>query len=290
MTTIVLALAAGALFGLLVALARWALGRGADAEAGAAWTAVVATLVVTVIAAGAGELGGGSWSKLWPYALLGAFVPGAAQILFIHAVRTAGPSRTGIVIGATPLLSALVAVIVLDERPHAVLGLGTALIVLGALTLAWEKTRPVDFRPIGLLLAIACAGLFATRDNVFRGLAGDEAPSVLLATLVSVAAAAVATLAYLAVRQRSEMPRALAAAAGPFGAAGLVLGLAYVALIGALDRGEVTLVAPLNATQSLWGIGFAVLLVGRREDAIGRRLVLAALLVVTGSALVAAFR
>ena len=41
MTTVLLALAAGAFFGLLIALARWALGRGADAEAGAAWTATV---------------------------------------------------------------------------------------------------------------------------------------------------------------------------------------------------------------------------------------------------------
>ena len=135
-----------------------------------------------------------------------------------------------------------------------------------------------------------CAALFATRDNVFRGLVGENTPPVLLVTLVSVAAAAVVTLTYVAFRQRGQMPRHLANAAAPFGAAGLVLGLAYVTLIGALDRGDVTLLAPLNATQSLWAIAFAALLVGRREDAIGYRLIIAAALVVAGSAFVAAFR
>jgi drug/metabolite transporter (DMT)-like permease len=48
-------------------------------------------------------------------------------------------------------------------------------------------------------------------------------------------------------------------------------------------------VAPLNATQSLWGVVFAALLL-RRTEAIGRRLVLAALLVVAGGALIGVFR
>jgi uncharacterized membrane protein len=57
----------------------------------------------------------------------------------------------------------------------------------------------------------------------------------------------------------------------------------------ALDAGEVTVVAPLNATQSLW----AVLLAGAflpRVEAVGLRLALAAVLVVAGGALVGATR
>ena len=290
MSVLTLALAAGALFGLLIAVARWALGRGADAEAGAACSAILATVVVAVVGGAAGGLGGASWSQLWPYMALGAVVPGVTQIIFIHAVRTVGASRTAIVIGAAPLLSAIIAVIALDERPHVVLGVGTALIVVGGFALAWEKTRPVEFRAIGLLLAGICAGLFATRDNVLRSLAGEDAPPVLIATLVSLGAAAIVTLGYVALRQRRELPARLASAAMPFGLAGLVLGLAYVTLVGALDRGDVTLVAPLNATQSLWAIAFAALIIGRRADAISRRVVIAGVLVVAGSALVAAFR
>ena len=290
LSALALSLAAGALFGLLIAVARWALGRGADAEAGAAVSATVAAAVVGVLAAAAGELGDASWSQLWPYLAIGAVVPGVTQVIFIHAVRTIGASRTAILIGAAPLLSAVIAVVALDERPHAVLGVGTALIVLGGVALAWDRTRPVEYRAIGLLLATACAALFATRDNLLRALAADDAPPVLSATAVALGVATAVTMAYVALRQRREMPQRLRAAALPFGAAGVVLGFAYVALLGALDRAEVTLVAPLNATQSLWAIAFAALLVGRQVDAISRRVVVAGVLVVAGSALVAAFR
>ena len=290
LSALALSLAAGALFGLLIAAARWALGRGADPEAGAAVSASVGALVATVIAAAAGQLGGASWSQLWPYVALGVVVPGVSQVIFIHAVRTVGASRTAIVIGTAPLLSALIAVIALGERPHLALGIGTALIVLGGAALAWEGARPSELRAIGLVLALVCAALFATRDNFLRALADHDPPPVLLATAVSLAAAAATTLVYLAFRQRRSMPRLLAGAAGAFVFPGIVLGLAYATLVGALDRGAVTLVAPLNATQSLWTIAFAALILGRRADAIGPRLVLAGVLVVAGSALVAAFR
>jgi drug/metabolite transporter (DMT)-like permease len=76
-------------------------------------------------------------------------------------------------------------------------------------------------------------------------------------------------------------------AALAFVPAGVCLGLAYTALLAALERGEVTVVAPLNATQSLWAVVFAAAFLGRAE-AVGPRLVVAACLVVAGSAIVGA--
>lgn len=290
MSAVVLALAAGALFGMLAVAARWALGRGADPEAGAAITAMVGAAIGLLVAAAAGHLQSASWSELWPYVAIGIAAPGVAQILFVHAVRTTGPSRTAIVIGTAPVLSAIIAIWALGERPHYALGIGTALIVFGGFALAWERSRPADFRAIGLALALACAVLFATRDNLLRAISDENAPPVLLASAVSLAASAVVVLAYVTLRQRTSAPRMLGSALLPFLPAGIALGLAYAALLAAFDRGEVTLVAPLNATQSLWAIGLAALIIGRQADAIGRRLVLAGVLVVAGSALVAAFR
>ena len=90
-------------------------------------------------------------------------------------------------------------------------------------------------------------------------------------------------------RRRRAAAGALAAAAVPFFPAGATLAIAYAALLEAFDRGDVTVVAPLNATQSLWAVAFSAALIGRSE-AIGRRLVLAAVLIVAGSATVAASR
>jgi len=56
-----------------------------------------------------------------------------------------------------------------------------------------------------------------------------------------------------------------------------------------LSRGDVTVVAPLNATQSLWAVLLAAAVLGRAE-AVGPRLVLAAAFVVAGGVLVGATR
>ncbi len=65
--------------------------------------------------------------------------------------------------------------------------------------------------------------------------------------------------------------------------------MAYLCLIVALERGRVTVVAPLNATQSLWGVIFAATLMGKRE-AVGPRLFGAAVLVVAGGVLIGVSR
>jgi uncharacterized membrane protein len=101
--------------------------------------------------------------------------------------------------------------------------------------------------------------------------------------------ASLALVVIVLVLRRRDTPRALAGAAVPFLPAAATLSLAYVALLEAFDRGEVTVVAPLNATQSLWAVAFAAVFLGRSE-AIGRRLVLAAVLIVAGSAIVGAAR
>jgi drug/metabolite transporter (DMT)-like permease len=82
------------------------------------------------------------------------------------AASRAGASRTAVVIGTAPLLSAGLAVVFLDEPLRAALVLATVVIVLGGALLVWEPSRPPDFRPVGLVLALVAAGLFAVRDNV----------------------------------------------------------------------------------------------------------------------------
>jgi drug/metabolite transporter (DMT)-like permease len=51
----------------------------------------------------------------------------------------------------------------------------------------------------------------------------------------------------------------------------------------------VTVVSPLIATESLWGVLLAFLLL-RHSEVVGRRLALGALLVVVGGALIGAYR
>jgi uncharacterized membrane protein len=71
--------------------------------------------------------------------------------------------------------------------------------------------------------------------------------------------------------------------------AGVMFGLSYVLLFEAYWRGRVTVVSPLVATESLWGVLLAALLV-RHTEGMGRRLALGALLVVAGGAVIGGTR
>ena len=71
--------------------------------------------------------------------------------------------------------------------------------------------------------------------------------------------------------------------------AGLCFGLSYVCLFEAYFRGRVSVVSPLVATESLWGVALSALAF-RQAEGVGRRLALGAALVVAGGALIGAYR
>ena len=65
--------------------------------------------------------------------------------------------------------------------------------------------------------------------------------------------------------------------------------MSYACLYSAFDRGRVTIVAPLVATESLWAVLISILVL-RRSERIGARLLVAAAFVVGGGALISSFR
>jgi len=282
-------IAAGFLFGLFTVLIRAALNRGGQPEVGAVVVMSTAFLVTFVAAAAAGDLRDVQTSDLWPFLAIGCFVPGMSQILFIHSVRLAGPSRAAILIGVAPLVSAAVAILFLGEPVQAGLVAGTVLIVGGGIALAGERVRPEDFRALGALVALICAFMFGIRDNLVRLASRDVHPPALLASAASLLGAALVLAVFLAFARRDELRRSLGPALRIFAPSGVTLGGAYACLIEGFSQGRVTLVSPLNATQSLWGVVLAALILGRSEM-IGRRTLVAGLLVVAGSALIGATR
>ena len=94
---------------------------------------------------------------------------------------------------------------------------------------------------------------------------------------------------YLAVTRRRRVTAGAGRSFVAFLPASLAFGLSYACLFQAYYRGRVTVVSPLVATESLWGVLLAALLL-RRTELVGRQLVLGAALVVAGGALIGAFR
>ena len=285
----VVLLAAGAalFFGALAVTIRLSLCDGIDAEAASLVTTIIAGVVCALMAFVSGDLSEVVWADTWPFFVTGLFAPGISQILFTRAVGVIGPSRTAILVGVSPVVSAAIAVTILGEPVHAALVLGTLFVVAGGTLLVRERGSRSTLLSFGIVLALSAALLFAVRDNLVRWAArGNEVPGLVAATASLVSAAVVILLVVLL---RADAASRIRRAARPFVPSGLVYGLSYACLYSAFDRGRVTVVAPLVATESLFAVLISVLLL-RHTERIGLRLLLATALVVGGGALISGFR
>jgi drug/metabolite transporter (DMT)-like permease len=281
---IALALTSAVLFGAMSVALRFALRDGASAEIGALLTMLPALAILLVFAAAHGLH---DVAAAWPFALAGLVAPGGSQILFTLAVRDAGPSRTSVLVGAAPLFSVAIALTALDEPLVPALIVGAVLIVAGGILLVGERVRPESFRLMGYAFGLSATVLFATRDNLFRWLAVDTDVPASLAGLATLGSGTLLVAAFVAVRAASNTLSL--AGARRFALAGVFFGLSYAALFEAYYRGRVTVVSPLVATESLFGVLFSALVI-RRAELIGKGLLAGAALIVAGGALIGAFR
>jgi drug/metabolite transporter (DMT)-like permease len=283
MTPIVLGLLSAFLFGLMTIFVRLALQSGVSAEAGTLFTVLPALAVTGIVALFASD-----WNLegLWPFLLAGLLAPGASQIFFTFGVRDAGASRTSVVTGTAPLFAVGIAFLFLGEPVVAGLVVGAALIVGGGIVLASERSRPVHFRRIGLVFALLGTIAFAVRDNLVRWLGTQgEAVDPGAAAFATMATGAAVAVGFAALT-RARLTRSGAVAFLP---AALCYGASYVLLFEAFYRGKVSVVSPIVATESLWGVTLSWLLL-RKSEHVGPRLVLGAVLVVAGGVLIGVYR
>ncbi|MBV8079295.1 MAG: DMT family transporter [Actinobacteria bacterium] len=274
MTAVLLAVASAAFFGATSAAIRW--GMRETQAAVAALAMQIPGLVIALLASAPHHDAHGTW----PFLLAGLMAPGGSTILFMYAIRDIGPSRTSVAVGMAPLVSVTIALIFLGEPFSLALFAGALAIVAGGVALAFEQTRPAHLRLRGLVFAGGATLLFSIRDNLVRALHAHTTP----------AAAAVATLL------GGSLVTLVAARRFPTGAelrrlapAGILFGISYLCLFEAYFHGRVTVVAPLVATESLWGVVFAAVAF-RGAEGVGRRLLLGAVLVVAGGALIGTVR
>jgi drug/metabolite transporter (DMT)-like permease len=285
MLGVVLSLLSAVLFGGMSIALGFAVRRSRDAEIGAFVSAFCGFLVCALVAAVGREWSG----SLWPFVLAGLLAPGGSQLLFVLAVREAGPARASVIAGAAPLVAVTIAIIALDEPVRAPLLGGAVLIVAGGLALIAERERPESFRAVGLVFSFGCTVFFATRDNVVRWLASDTDVAPQLAAAATILSGALLIFVFLAATRRGHLVDDVRQGALPFVLPGLLWGASYASLFEAFYRARVSVVSPLVATESLFSVLLAVLLL-RRTELVGRHLVLGALLVVAGGALIGAFR
>jgi drug/metabolite transporter (DMT)-like permease len=285
MDAVALALTSAFLFGGMTIALRFALRGERDADLGALVTVLSGFCVIAVAAVATGadlDLRG-----TLLFAVAGAMAPGISQLFFTFAIREAGASRTSAITGTSPLFAVAIAFLIRGEPFSTPLFVGALLIVAGGALLVLEPDRPAHFRLLGIGLAAAGAVVFAVRDNYIRALADDTEVDAFAAAAVAQLAGVVVALAYLLVVRRGRIPRPRGTVA--FVPAGVLFGLSYLCLFEAYYRGRVSVVSPLVATESLWGVVLSALVL-RQSELVGKTLAVGAVLIVAGGALIGVFR
>jgi drug/metabolite transporter (DMT)-like permease len=273
------------LFGAMSVGLRIGLSRFPDVEIATVATVSGALAVALVFAAAEAPSRGVDVGGVWPFLLAGLMQPGVGQLLVTLAVREAGASRASVVLGSAPLASVTIALVFLGEPARWPLLVGAVLIVAGGVELARDRRRPAHVRRRGYLFAFAATILFSARDNLTRWLAGSTSvpPGVAAAGALAGGLALILVLLGPRVRGRPALRPLL-----PFLGVGVLFGASYVSLFEAYYRGRVTVVSPIVATESLWGVAFSLLLL-RHTELVGRRVLAGAALIVAGGALIGVY-
>jgi drug/metabolite transporter (DMT)-like permease len=269
-------------FGGSSVVLRMGLNRVVDVEVATVVTVGAALVVALVAAALEAPSRGVHASAAWPFLLAGLIQPGVGQLLVTLSIREAGASRASVVLGMAPLASVTIALIFLGEPARAPLLVGAILIVAGGVELARDRGRPAHVRRRGYVFAFIVTILLAVRDNLTRWLAGSTTARPGVAAAATLLGGMLLIALVLGPRVRARLAwRPLL----PFVAAGVLFGISYVLLFEAYFRGRVTVVSPLVATESLWGVALSLLLI-RHTELVGRRVLAGAVLVVAGGVLI----
>ena len=286
--SIALTCLAGMLFAVNATFTRLALDRTrVRTDVAAAATVMTAAAVASVIAIiGGVRLSDLSWAESQGFFVIGAIVPGVAQLTFYAAIRMAGPSRSAIMLGTVPVWSVVLATIFLNEHWSASVVAGTLLAVVGSALLATEGITKASVSRLGLALAALTALQFAIRDGLARSVTqGSNLDSPAAAAVTLWVGAVVLIGVGVGTAKPREFSKNLRRSMPAMLIPGIAVGLAMPALLAAFERSRVGVVSPLlGATQTVGAVLLSGLLIGGTE--INRRVVLAVIVTLAGGTLI----
>ena len=290
--SIALTCLAGILFAVNATFTRLAIDRTrVRTGVAAAATVMTAATVASVIAIiGGVRLSDLTWADSQGFFVIGAIVPGVAQLTFYAAISMAGPSRSAIMLGTVPMWSVVLATIFLDEHWSASVVAGTLLAVVGSVLLATEGITKASVSRLGLALAALTALQFAIRDVLARSVTqGSNLDSSAAAAVTLWVGAVVLIGVGVGTAKPREFSDNLRRSMPAMLIPGIAVGLAMPALLAAFERSRVGVVSPLlGATQTVGAVLLSGLLIGGTE--INRRVVLAVIVTLAGGTLIGVTR
>lgn len=218
------------------------------------------------------------------FVLAGLVFPAMGQFLQIRAVSMVGPALTSAAGSLMPVFAAVPAVLFLSEPFGWRLAAGFGLMMAGLAAMALLRGRLARSWPLwALLLPVGASAARGFAQPLIKT-GFRDLPNPFFATLVM---ASVSSLVLLVIALRSgggQRLRHPGGGAGWFMLTGVLNGFGILMVNMAVERSDITRVAPFVSTVPLWTLllGYAVF----RAETLDRRHLLVALMVVAGSVLV----
>lgn len=265
--------------------------QGIAPRAATFWTVVTGAVLLTAMAFAIhfSDIKALKVSTIGWFALMGLIAYPLARVLQNTAIDMVGASRAVPMGSAQPLVAFILGMLLLGERPNALVSAGTPVIVAGLLMVVLagnirSTEKILTVRNFGYLLAIGAATAFASRDVISRHVVTGTAPALVTAAF----ALTIGGIMLLTLVHR-DLVRTTRSVPGKYLAmcciAGIFQGLAVASLFQALARAPVTVVSPIYASQPIITL-FLIHIFLRRLETLSPMLVMGTVISIAGVALV----
>ncbi len=213
---------------------------------------------------------------------VGLFQPGLTRLLTYKGIDTLGVAVTDPIRATTPLFSAMLAIIFLDEKITPPIVAATLMIITGITLLSWRSgAMKLAGSAVFLWYPIA-ASVLAGASQIVRKVGMAAVPHPFLAAAVTATSSFVISILTLGYVEKSkETWKMNRKCFGWFLAAGVTVSLAMVCIYYALDLGKVSVVIPLSSTGPFFSLILTALFL-RDVERVTLRVVCSAALIVGG--------
>ena len=203
-------------------------------------------------------------------AFLGGIAVVGGRLLNFNAISMVGAARAAPFSSSSPIFAAILAIVLLGERPGPLVGFGTLIVACGLTLVGWGGARGrgglpgMNPRVLGYFLAAGAAVAFATSNVVSKHVVSD-----FTSPLVAAGVSLLLGLILLSALTGRVVMKEIARCPPTYGLlcllAGVFQGLAQLSLLEALSRAPVTMVTPIYASSPLLTIVMAHLFLRRLE-------------------------
>lgn len=214
----------------------------------------------------------------------GIFAPGIGRTLSYVGIERVGVARSVPIVNSSPIFASVFAVIVLDEVWPLQNVIGTLLVIGGVVILSMVKSAEGEWRKLDIIYPIIGAIAFGASSTLRKaGLGFVNIP--LLAAAVTAGSAALFSFTLLQIQGGKGALKLTRRSAAWLFSAAVFNTAAMLSVFYALSHGKVVIVEPLvSSNPALTLVLTAVFL--RDLEALSSRVIIGALLTVTGTILV----